>query len=228
MNKKDLLMARLMSDLTTDVENSNDKYYTMLNDGVLDKDNNIIIQHLKLSNILFKFEEIEVDSLFKHIKDYLINAESIRRDKLLLINSSFESLLHLFEWGSPMYLLLESISNKLDKFTDKNEKVIRLHKPTREDLSSDLVRLSRLLNTLDTTMPEIYIIKESLVCLKLYNQFADVTALITVENLPEKYKSLDQKLLNTIKNIVYRAQTDNNVHVMKFKTFDEILGEAND
>ena len=60
----------------------------------------------------------------------------------------------------------------------------------------------------------------------LYNPFADITSLITVENLPEEYKKYDINILNEIKNIVYRAQTDNNVRALKLKTFDEILGDA--
>ena len=69
MRKHDLLMARVMSDLEVDKMDPEDKYYTLLTNDADHKSDSIILSNLRLSNILFKFEEIEMPSLFKFVKD---------------------------------------------------------------------------------------------------------------------------------------------------------------
>lgn len=225
MKKKDLLMARVMSNLKVDREAPNDKYYDMLTNGATNKSNDILMNQLQLSNILFKFEEVEIPSLLKYVKDNIINAEVIKMDDIMYVSGSFEGLMDLFDWGSPMYEVLDKISLKLDTYISK-EKDTRIIKITKDELSGELLRLSRLINVVEKNLPEIGLVKETLKGLKLYNPFADVTALITVEDLPEKYKNYDSNILERIKKIIYRGQTDNNTRVMKLKSFDEVLGDA--
>lgn len=225
MKKKDLLMARVMSNLKVDKEASNDKYYDMLTDGATNKSNDILMNQLQLSNILFKFEEIEIPSLIKYVKDNIINAEIIKMDDIMYTAGSFEGLLSFFDWGTPMYEVLNKISIKLDSFY-KKDKETRILKISKDELSGELLKFSRLVNVVEKSLPEIGLAKETLKCLKLYNPFADVTALITVENLPEEYKNYDSNILERMKNIIYRGQTDNNTRVMRLKSFDEVLGDA--
>lgn len=225
MKKKDLLMARVMSNLKVDKEAPNDKYYDMLTDGATNKSNDILMNQLQLSNILFKFEEIEIPSLIKYVKDNIINAEIIKMDDIMYAAGSFEGLLSFFDWGSPMYEILNKISIKLDSFY-KKDKETRILKISKDELSGELLKFSRLVNVVEKSLPEIGLVKETLKCLKLYNPFADVTALITVENLPEEYKNYDSNILERMKNIIYRGQTDNNTRVMRLKSFDEVLGDA--
>lgn len=225
MKKKDLLMARVMSNLKVDREAPNDKYYDMLTGGATNKSNDILMNQLQLSNILFKFEEVEIPSLLKYVKDNIINAEVIKMDDIMYASGSFEGLMDLFDWGSPMYEVLDKISLKLDTYISK-EKETRIIKITKDELSGELLRLSRLINVVEKNLPEIGLVKETFKGLKLYNPFADVTALITVEDLPEKYKNYDSNILERIKKIIYRGQTDNNTRVMKLKSFDEVLGDA--
>ena len=225
MKKKDLLMARVMSNLKVDREAPNDKYYDMLTGGATNKSNDILMNQLQLSNILFKFEEIEIPSLLKYVKDNIVNAEVIKTDDIMYASGSFEGLMELFDWGSPMYEILDKISRKLDIHISKNKET-RMLKLYKDELSGELLRLSRLINTVEKNLPEIGLVKETFKGLKLYNPFADITVLITVEDLPEKYKNYDSKVLERMKNIIYRGQTDNNTRVMKLKSFDEILGDA--
>ena len=226
MKKHDLLMARVMSDLNIDKMDSEDKYYSMLTNNAEHKTDSALLSNLRLSNILFKFEEVEIPSLFKFIKDNILNADIIKSDDIILASSSFDVILKFCSFGSPMYELLNKLSIKMDKYYDNKAKTVSIPKVVKDEISEELFRLHRMLNVIKEDMPEIGLLKETLHGLKLYNPFADITSLITVENLPEEYKKYDINILNEIKNIVYRAQTDNNVRALKLKTFDEILGDA--
>lgn len=226
MRKYDLLMARVMSDLNIDKMDSEDKYYSMLTNNAEHKTDSVLLSNLRLSNILFKFEEIEIPSLFKFVKDNIINAETIKTEDLIMASSSFDGLLKFYDFGSPMYEILDKLSVKLDKYYDSKLNTITMPKIIRDEISGELLRLHRMINVVEKTLPEIGLLKETLHGLKLYNPFADITSLITVEDLPEEYKKYDTHILNEIKNIIYRAQTGNNVRVLKLQTFDEILGGA--
>lgn len=226
MKKHDLLMARIMSNLEVDKMDSEDKYYSMLTNNAEHKTDSALLSNLRLSNILFKFEEIEIPSLFKFIKDNILNADIIKSDDIILASSSFDGLLKFSSFGSPMYELLNKLSIKMDKYYDNKAKTVSIPKVVKDEISEELFKLHRMLNVIKEDMPEISLIKETLHGLKLYNPFADITSLITVEDLPEEYKKYDMKILNELKNIIYRAQTDNNVRALKLKSFDEILGDA--
>nr|DAG05958.1 MAG TPA: hypothetical protein [Myoviridae sp. ctkfK18] len=226
MKKHDLLMARIMSNLEVDKMDPEDKYYTLLTNDADHKSDSIILSNLRLSNILFKFEEIEIPSLFKFVKDNILNADIIKSDDIILASSSFDGLLKFYTFGSPMYEILDKLSIKLDRYYDNRNKTVTIPKIVKDELSGELLRLHRMINVVKEDMPEIGLIKETLHGLKLYNPFADITSLITVEDLPEEYKKYDMKILNELKNIIYRAQTDNNVRALRLKSFDEILGDA--
>lgn len=226
MKKHDLLMARIMSNLEVDKMDPEDKYYTLLTNDADHKSDSMILSNLRLSNILFKFEEIEISSLFKFVKDNILNADIIKSDDIILASSSFDGLLKFYTFGSPMYEILDKLSIKLDRYYNSKAKTVTIPKIVKDELSGELLRLHRMINVVKEDMPEIGLLKETLHGLKLYNPFADITSLITVEDLPEEYKKYDMKILNELKNIIYRAQTDNNVRALKLKTFDEILGDA--
>ena len=215
MKKHDLLMARIMSNLEVDKMDPEDKYYTLLTNDADHKSDSIILSNLRLSNILFKF-----------VKDNILNADIIKSDDIILASSSFDGLLKFYTFGSPMYEILDKLSIKLDRYYDNRNKTATIPKIVKDELSGELLRLHRMINVVKEDMPEIGLLKETLHGLKLYNPFADITSLITVEDLPEEYKKYDMKILNEIKNIIYRAQTDNNVRALKLKSFDEILGDA--
>lgn len=102
----------------------------------------------------------------------------------------------------------------------------RILKINKDEINAELLKFHRMLDLVCKEEPEFGLLKETLRGLKLYNPFADIISFITVEDLPEKYKNLDMKKLNDIKNIIYRAQTNNNASVIKLKSFDEILGDA--
>lgn len=226
MKKYDLLIARVMSNLEIDKMDPEDKYYSMLTNNAEHKTDSILLSKLRLSNILFKFEEIEIPSLFKFVKDNIINTESIKTEDLVMISSSFDGLMKFYDFGSPMYEILDKLSMKLDRHYDSRFDTITIPKIIRDEISGELLRLHRMINVVEKSLPEIGLLKETLHGLKLYNPFADITSLITVEDLPEEYNKYDVHILNEIKNIVYRAQTGNNARVLKLKTFDEILGGA--
>lgn len=226
MKKYDLLMARVMSDLECDKFDSEDKYYNMLDSEVKDKNNDILMSKLKLSNIMFKFEEVEIPSLFKFIKDNILNNDIIKTNDIGSASSSFDSLMEYFEWGTPIYELLDKLSVKLGRYYNYSNIDTRILKINKDEISAELLKLHRMLDLVCKEEPEFGLLKETLHGLKLYNPFADIISFITVEDLPEKYKNLDMKKLNDIKNIAYRAQTDNNASVLKLKSFDEILGDA--
>ena len=215
MKKHDLLMARIMSNLEVDKMDPEDKYYTLLTNDADHKSDSIILSNLRLSNILFKF-----------VKDNILNADIIKSDDIILASSSFDGLLKFYTFGSPMYEILDKLSIKLDRYYDNRNKTVTIPKIVKDELSGELLRLHRMINVVKEDMPEIGLLKETLHGLKLYNPFADITSLITVEDLPEEYKKYDMKILNELKNIIYRAQTDNNVRALKLKSFDEILGDA--
>jgi hypothetical protein len=226
MKKYDLLMARVMSDLECDKFDSEDKYYNMLDNEVKDKNNDILMSKLKLSNIMFKFEEVEIPSLFKFIKDNIINNDIIKTNDIGSASSSFDSLMEYFEWGTPIYELLDKLSVKLGKYYNYSNIDTRILKINKDEISAELLKLHRMIDLICKEDPEFGLLKETLHGFKLYNPFADIISFITVEDLPEKYKNLDMKKLNDIKNIAYRAQTNNNTSVLKLKSFDEILGDA--
>lgn len=226
MKKYDLLMARVMSELECDKFDSEDKYYNMLGDDIKDKNNDILMHKLKLSNIMFKFEPVEIPSLFKFIKDNIINNDIIKTNDIGSASSSFDSLMEYFDWGTPIYELLDKLSVKLGKYYNYSNIDTRILKINKDEISAELLKLHRMIDLISKEEPEFGLLKETLYGLKLYNPFADIISFITVEDLPEKYKNLDMKKLNDIKNIVYRAQTDNNASVLKLKSFDEILGDA--
>ena len=226
MRKQDLLMARVMSNLEVDKMDPEDKYYTLLTNDADHKTDSIILSNLRFSNILFKFEEIEIPSLFKFIKDNIINSDAIKFEDILYVSGSFEGLLKFYDYGSPMYEILNTLSNKFGRYCDKGNYMITIPKIIKDEMNMELLRLHRMFNVAEHTLPEIGLLKETLKGLKLYNPFADITSLITVENLPERYKNYDSNILNEIKNIVYRAQTGNNARVLKLKSFDEILGDS--
>ena len=226
MKKYDLLMARVMSDLECDKFDSEDKYYNMLDSEVKDKNNDILMSKLKLSNIMFKFEPVEIPSLFKFIKDNIINNDIIKTNDIGSASSSFDGLMEYFDWGTPIYELLDKLSRIIGKYYTYSNIDTRILKINKDEINVELLKFHRMLDLVCKEEPEFGLLKETLHGLKLYNPFADIISFITVEDLPEKYKNLDMKKLNDIKNIIYRAQTNNNTSVLKLKSFDEILGDA--
>jgi len=134
MRKHDLLMARVMSDLEVDKMDPEDKYYTLLTNDADHKSDSIILSNLRLSNILFKFEEIEIPSLFKFVKDNILNADIIKSDDIILASSSFDGLLKFYTFGSPMYEILDKLSIKLDRYYDNRNKTVSIPKIVKDEV----------------------------------------------------------------------------------------------